>query len=82
MADGTTINDANDANGRPHNAPRGLTCGACGHARLKVVYTRPAPGGRIVRRRECKRCEKRVTTWERMIGQLQMCNNGSADSDN
>jgi transcriptional regulator NrdR family protein len=33
-----------------------------------VIYTRAAPGGKIIRRRACRRCGKRITTWERMIG--------------
>jgi hypothetical protein len=33
-----------------------------------------------VRRRENKNCGKRVTTWERMIGQVQICNERVADS--
>jgi DNA-directed RNA polymerase subunit M/transcription elongation factor TFIIS len=74
MADGTTNNDANEADNRPLNAPRGLVCAACGHRRLSVVYTRPRADGQIMRRRECKNCGKRVTTWERMIGQVQTCN--------
>jgi len=70
MTDEATNNDANQADNRPLNAPRGLVCEGCGNGRLKVVYTRHAPGGRIVRRRECRKCGKRVTTWERMIGQV------------
>jgi hypothetical protein len=66
----------------PTNATRGLVCAACEHSRLKVVYTRPAPGGRIVRRRECRRCGKRITTWERRIGQVQMRNESMADAAN
>jgi len=81
MADESTNNAANvgdEANSRPLNAPRGLVCQGCGHRRLKVVYTRHAPGGRIVRRRECKRCGERITTWERMIGKVQMRNESVA----
>lgn len=44
---------------------RGLICRACGHKRFKVIYTRPAFGARIIRRRECCNCGKRMTTWER-----------------
>jgi hypothetical protein len=35
------------------NDDRGLRCSACGEPRLRVIYTRPKPGARIVRRREC-----------------------------
>ncbi|TWU03051.1 transcriptional regulator NrdR [Symmachiella macrocystis] len=47
---------------------RGLQCGACGHRRLRVIYTRAAKGERLVRRRECRNCGERVTTWERVAG--------------
>jgi hypothetical protein len=45
----------------------GLCCPKCGHARWRVIYTR-ASGGRVRRRRECRACGYRVTTWERIIG--------------
>jgi len=80
MADETANHGTIEANNGPHDAPRGLVCGACGHVRLKVVYTRHAPGGRIVRRRECRRCGKRITTWERMIGEVQMRNDSTTDA--
>jgi DNA-directed RNA polymerase subunit RPC12/RpoP len=44
---------------------RGLVCRYCGCKHLRVIYTRPAWGGRIVRRRECRHCGKRLTTWEK-----------------
>lgn len=44
---------------------RGLTCARCGCRHFRVIYTRPAWGGRILRRRECRHCGKRVTTWEK-----------------
>jgi transcriptional repressor NrdR len=47
------------------SADRGLRCPQCGGQRLKVIYTRPKAGGRILRRRECKACGKRLTTWEK-----------------
>ncbi|QDU44326.1 transcriptional regulator NrdR [Symmachiella dynata] len=47
---------------------RGLQCGACGHRRLRVIYTRAAKGGKLVRRRECRKCGERITTWECVIG--------------
>ena len=83
MADKLMNNAKGQGGPPPHDATRGLMCGACGHPRLKVVYTRRAPGGRIVRRRECKRCGQRITTWEHRIGQVQMRNDllpGATDS--
>lgn len=44
---------------------KGLTCRHCGCRHFHVVYTRPTWGGRIMRRRECRNCGKRMTTWER-----------------
>src|SRR6266849_5150657 len=54
----------------PNDVPpdRGLTCRRCGWRRLRVIYTRAAIGGKVVRRRECRNCRVRVTTWERAIG--------------
>jgi transcriptional regulator NrdR family protein len=49
------------------NHARGLRC-RCGGTRLKVVYTRARGGGKLVRRRECRDCGERITTWERAIG--------------
>jgi transcriptional regulator NrdR family protein len=46
-------------------ANRGIRCGNCGRSKLRVIYTRHRNGGRIVRRRECKVCGRRVTTCER-----------------
>jgi transcriptional regulator NrdR family protein len=33
-----------------------------------VIYTRAAAGGKIIRRRACRACGMRITTWEKMIG--------------
>lgn len=48
---------------------RGIRCRECGCGHFRVVYTRPAWGGKLVRRRECRHCGQRITTWEREIGQ-------------
>ena len=47
---------------------RGLQCRNCGGQRFRVVYTRRAWGRKVVRRRECRECGERLTTWERAIG--------------
>jgi len=47
---------------------KGLVCRHCGCQHFRVVYTRPAWGGRIMRRRECRHCGRRMTTWERTGG--------------
>jgi transcriptional regulator NrdR family protein len=46
----------------------GLRCWKCHHRRFRVIYTRAAHDGTIIRRRECCQCHTRITTWERMIG--------------
>jgi transcriptional regulator NrdR family protein len=52
----------------PGAASRGLVCPQCGGRRFDVIYTRPAPGEKIMRRRECSNCGRRITTWEVAIG--------------
>jgi len=47
---------------------RGLRCRRCGCQHLRVLYTRRASGGRLVRRRECRNCGKRFSTWEKEVG--------------
>lgn len=47
---------------------RGLVCSACGCAHFRVLYTRRAWGGRLMRRRECRHCGKRITTYEQTSG--------------
>jgi len=47
---------------------RGLRCPKCGCAHFRVIYTRRAWGGKLVRRRECRHCGRRVTTTERVSG--------------
>jgi transcriptional regulator NrdR family protein len=47
---------------------RGLRCRKCGCRDLRVVYTRPAGGAKVIRRRECRYCGQRLTTSERVLG--------------
>lgn len=54
---------------KPDEGNRGLRCRHCGCRHFSVIYTRRAWGGKLVRRRECRYCKRRVTTWERIIGQ-------------
>jgi len=44
---------------------RGLECPRCGCRHFRVLYTRRAIGGRILRRRECRHCGRRMTTHEK-----------------
>ena len=52
----------------PSEDKRGLECRYCGCKHFRVIYTRRSWGRRIMRRRECRHCGKRMTTSERTIG--------------
>jgi hypothetical protein len=41
-----------------------LGCLHCGCKHLRTVYMRSSWGGRLVRRRQCRHCGRRFTTWE------------------
>ena len=43
---------------------KGITCRRCGGSHFHVIYTRKVRDERIMRRRECRYCGQRVTTWE------------------
>lgn len=47
---------------------RGLECPTCGCRHFHVIYTRQSSNGRVVRRRECRYCGRRISTSERMHG--------------
>jgi len=46
---------------------RGLECRKCGCKHFFVIYTR-AREESIMRRRECRNCGRRITTWEKTLG--------------
>jgi transcriptional regulator NrdR family protein len=48
---------------------KGLECRKCGCRHFRVLYTRSRPG-KLVRRRECRHCGTRITTWEQAIGTI------------
>ncbi len=50
------------------DAPKGLVCRTCGCRHFRVLYTRRAWGGRLLRRRTCRHCGRRITTYEQPIG--------------
>ena len=54
-----------DQNRSYHNC--GLQCPNCACKDFRVVYTRPAYRGGIMRRWECRNCGKRITTWEKQV---------------
>ena len=49
------------------NVNRGIACPACGCRHFRVLYTRRALGARLLRRRECRHCGRRVTTYEQSL---------------
>ena len=50
------------------DAPKGLVCRTCGCRHFRVLYTRRAWGGRLLRRRTCRHCGRRITTYEQAAG--------------
>lgn len=42
----------------------GLECRECGCKHFYTLYTRPAHANKVLRRRECRHCGRRVTTYE------------------
>ncbi|MHB1158517.1 MAG: NrdR family transcriptional regulator [Phycisphaerales bacterium] len=47
-----------------------MACPKCGCQHFHVIYTRPGSGGKLIRRRECRHCGRRMTTWEKSIGAM------------
>lgn len=45
----------------------GLACPNCGCRHLPVVYTRHRHG-RTIRVRECRHCQRRIQTYEQIVG--------------
>jgi len=43
---------------------QGLICRNCGCRHFMVVHTRRTSKNRILRRRECRHCGRRITTYE------------------
>jgi transcriptional regulator NrdR family protein len=52
---------------KPVTELKGLVCPNCGCRHFYVVYTRPR-AEKIVRRKECRHCGRRVITVERVLG--------------
>lgn len=46
---------------------RGIECPSCGCRHLYVLYTRHRATA-IVRVRQCRHCQRRVVTYERVVG--------------
>jgi hypothetical protein len=53
-----------DAAKEAREEPVGIVCRTCGCRHFFVIDSRPARGGKIVRRRECRHCGTRITTRE------------------
>ena len=51
----------------PAAEPIGLVCSRCGCRHFFVLYTRPARGDRIRRRKECRHCGRQITTFEKPL---------------
>ena len=49
------------------NESRGIACPGCSCRHFRVLYTRRALGGRLLRRRECRHCGRRMTTYEQSL---------------
>ena len=49
------------------DSTRGLVCRRCGCGHFEVVYTRAVSERRILRRRQCRYCGRRITTYEQSI---------------
>ncbi len=47
---------------------RGLICPTCGCRHFEVLYTRQVMGGKVLRRRACRHCGRRITTSEMRLG--------------
>ena len=43
-----------------------VVCPACGCRHFRVIYTRRDAGDRVVRRRQCRYCGRRLSTVERL----------------
>jgi transcriptional regulator NrdR family protein len=54
--------DTDRQTGEP-DGQRGIACPGCGCRLFRVLYTRRALGGRLMRRRACRHCGRRVTTY-------------------
>lgn len=47
---------------------RGLVCGACGCRHFYTTHTEPLADGRIRRRKVCRACGRKKTTYEIGLG--------------
>jgi transcriptional regulator NrdR family protein len=51
------------------NPQQGIQCPVCENSQFRVVYTRHRDR-KIIRVRACTRCNERILTHERMVGDL------------
>lgn len=63
-----TVQPPNIPTASPIDTSRGLVCRSCGCRHFRVLYTRRAWGGKLLRRRECRHCGRRLTTSETRLG--------------
>lgn len=50
-------------------AAKGLVCRACGCRHFEMMHTRRALGNRVMRRRACRHCGRRMMTYELPAGE-------------
>lgn len=55
----------------PPQEPCGIECPKCGCRHFRVLYTRPIPKSKIMRKRECRDCGRRVVTYESPVTQFK-----------
>ena len=55
------MNDSAEAEVQP-----GIECPSCGCRHHRTIRTRKTWGGKVARRRECRNCKRRFTTYEKV----------------
>ena len=65
---------------KPEEKQIGLVCRYCGCRHFYVVYTRQRPG-KLMRRRQCRNCGARFTTWEKDVGGAKPAGGEAAAGD-
>lgn len=62
----TTNADTDNAPDELGEDQHGISCPGCGCRHLIVLDTRKTWGSRIRRRRQCRHCARKVTTYEKL----------------
>jgi len=64
----TALRQTAQQSNSPQPLQHGLVCPQCGCRHFEVLYTRRAYGGKLIRRRACRHCGRRITTSETRLG--------------